>query len=347
MTIQNDFSLKDSLWYKIGGVAKYFISCTNGDDIREALKFVQKNNIQKVFVLGLGSNLIFTDEYFDGVVIQITSNQVYSSSEQSESRSDSGQARNISSRLRSNNNISINNEGLVECFAGNTLDDFIKFAFSNNLTGLEWAGGLPGTVGAAVRGNVGAFGGEIKDSVEKVDVLDYSAGSPVLKTVTNQELQFVYRGSLIKTNKKMVVVTAYFKLQKASIEEVVNARAVYDKNKQFRKDRHPLEYPNCGSVFKNLRDKEQIEKVLSIYPDLKEFVEKKWYGKVAVASLIEKLGLKGYKVGQAQVSEKHALFIVNLGDAKYKEVLQIISDIQQKFQSTFGFGLEVEVEIVN
>jgi len=150
----------------------------------------------------------------------------------------------------------------------------------------------------------------------------------------------------VKTQKQMVVIAARFGLQKATAAEIEAASDVYHHHIQQRKDNHPLEYPNCGSVFKNLRDKDQIEKVLAVYPDLREQVEKKWYGKVAVASVIERLGLKGYRVGNAQVSEKHALFIVNLGQAKAKDVLQIISDIQNKFQETFGFQLEVEVEIV-
>ena len=323
MQVKNDFSLKDSLWYKIGGTAKYFLTCQSPEDIEEALGFIKKNNIQKVFILGLGSNLVFTDDYFDGAVIQIA------------------QGRKGATEIKLNEN------GFVESFAGEIFDDVIQFALEHNLVGLEWAGGLPGTVGAAVRGNVGAFGGEIKDNLVTADVLDYSGETPSLKTLSNEDLQFVYRGSIVKTYKKMVVVSARFGLKKGTSEEVEKAREVYNKNIQFRKDRHPLEYPNCGSVFKNLRDKEQIEKVLSIYPDLKENVEKRWYGKVAAASLIEKLGLKGYRIGDAQVSEKHALFIVNLGHAKTKEVLQIISDIQQKFQGKFGFGLEVEVEIVN
>ncbi len=338
MTIENDFPLKDSLWYKIGGTAKYFITCESPEDIKEALEFIQKNNIQKVFILGLGSNLIFTDEYFDGAVICISSKRHPEQSEGSQLDS---------SVSPQNDSIKMTEDGLVESFTGEVLDDVIKFALDHSLIGLEWAGGLPGTVGAAVRGNVGAFGGEIKDSLTTVDVLDYSGEVPVFKTLNNEELQFVYRGSIVKTHKKMVVVGARFGLKKGTSEEVEKAWEVYNKNKQFRIDRHPLEFANCGSVFKNLRNKEKIEKVLSIYPDLKDNVEKKWYGKVAVASLIEKLGFKGYRIGDAQVSEKHALFIVNLGQAKTKEVLQIISDIQQKFQEKFGFSLEVEVEIVN
>jgi len=296
------------------------LECKSRKDIEETVAFIKEKNIEKVFVCGMGSNLIFTDDYFDGAVICL---------------SESG-----------NKDIAINQEGQVEAFAGESLDSVIQFGFERNLIGLEWAGGLPGTVGAGVRGNVGAYGGEIKDSLVSCDVIDYSEESPVFKKLDKDELQFVYRGSLIKTNKKMIVVAARFGLQKTDGAGMEAARDVYAKRIQQRKDNHPLEYPNCGSVFKNLRDPDQIEKVLSLYPDLQEDVEKKWHGKVAVASLIERLGLKGFRIGDAQVSEKHALFIVNLGHAKAKEVLEIINTIQKKFQETFGFTLETEVEIV-
>lgn len=321
MTVKNNFHIAQSLWYKIGGTAKVFLECKNREAILEAVKFIKDNTISKVFVCGMGSNLIFTDEYFDGAVINITASET--------------------------KDVSINEDGLVEAYAGESLDSVIQFGFERNLIGLEWAGGLPGTVGAAVRGNVGAYGGEIKDCLVSCDVIDFSEETPVLKKLTNEDLQFVYRGSLIKTHKKMVVVAARFSLKKATEAEMEAATDVYHLHMQQRKDNHPLEYPNCGSVFKNLRDPQQIEKALSVYQELRENVETKWHGKVAAASLIEKLGLKGFRIGDAQVSEKHALFIVNLGNAKSQEVLQVIDTVQQKFQETFGFQLETEVEIVS
>lgn len=321
MIVKNNFELSEILWYKIGGTAKYFLECKSRKDIEDALAFIKEKNIEKIFVCGLGSNLIFTDEYFDGAVICIKSNSPQ-------------------------NDIKIIDENNVEAFAGVLLDDVIQFAFAHNLIGLEWAGGLPGTLGAGVRGNVGAYGGEIKDSLVSADVLDYSGEIPVIKTLTNADLEFAYRESLVKKNKKMIVISAKFELRKVTTGELAAAKEVYNKNIQTRKERHPLEYPNCGSVFKNLREQEQIEKVLAVFPDLRESVEKKWYGKIAVASLIEKLGLKGFRIGDAQVSEKHALFIVNLGNARAKDVLEIIDTVQKKFQTTFGFTLEIEVEIV-
>ncbi len=319
MITHTDFDLAPLLWYKIGGKAKYLLECASKDDIEEAIDFIRKNNIEKVFVCGSGSNLIFTDHDFEGAVIMLKP-------------SSTGEG------------VFINDKGEVEAFAGESLDKVITFCLDHNLAGLEWAGGLPGTVGAGVRGNVGAYGSEIKDTLVAAEVLDYSGDTPILKTLTNLELQFAYRSSLVKTNKKMIVIMAKFELTK---EEAIDAaRDVYSRHIQNRRDNHPLEYPNCGSVFKNLRNPQEIEKVLSIYPELRENVEKKWHGKMAVAPLIEKLGLKGYHVGDAQVSEKHALFIVNLGHAKSKDVLEIIDTIQKKFQETFGFKLETEVEIV-
>jgi UDP-N-acetylmuramate dehydrogenase len=320
MQIHEDYPLADVLWYKIGGKAKYFLVCNNREDIVEALEFVEEKKPNRLFICGQGTNLIFTDEYFDGAVIQIVSSPGEST-------------------LRAQGN-------RVTAFSGVILGDLVDFAFDNHLTGLEWAGGLPGTVGAGVRGNVGAYGGEVKDSLISAEVIDYSGEKPELKTLTNADLQFVYRGSVVKTQKKMIVVSATFSLHQASEEELSAAMLVCEKNKQNRKDKHPLEYPNCGSVFKNLRKPEEIEKVVSVFPDLKDNVVKKWYGKVAVASLIEKFGLKGYRVGNAQISDKHALFIINLGGAKAKDVLQIIQHVKETFQKNFNFQPEVEVEIV-
>lgn len=343
MQIRNNFPLKETLWYKIGGTAEYLITCRSNEDISEAFEFIEKNKIGKIFIAGLGSNLLFSDENFDGAVIQIASNNSYSSSGE---QSDESRRLADGSRLRSNNNLFIDDEGLVNAFAGVTMEDLAEFSFERSLTGLEWAGGLPGTVGGAVRGNAGAYGGEIKDNLVSAEILDYSGDRPVIKTLTNGQLQFSYRNSFIKQNKKMVVISAKFRLEKTDESGLEKAREVYNKNIQNRKDKHPLEYPNTGSVFINPREKEQIEKILSVYPDLRESVEKKWYGKVAAATLIDRWGLKGHRVGDAQISEKHALFIVNLGNAKAADVLQIINTVKKKFFDTFGFELHVEVEIV-
>jgi UDP-N-acetylmuramate dehydrogenase len=144
----------------------------------------------------------------------------------------------------------------------------------------------------------------------------------------------------------MIVLFATFKLQEASADEVAQAREVYETHIQQRKDRHPLEYPNTGSVFKNIREPEKIAEVLRVFPDLEDQINTKWYGKVASASLIQRLGLQGFRVGDAEVSKKHALFIVNLHHATARDVTTVIDTVQKKFKETFGFTLEPEVEIV-
>lgn len=322
MQVINDVPLKEKLWYRIGGVAKFFITCSSREDILDAFDFIEKNKIEKIFIVGEGTNLLFADEYFDGLVLQITSYDI-------------------------SKDIGVMQDNVIEVFAGVKMEDLINFSLNNNFVGFEWGGGLPGTVGGAVRGNAGAYGGEIKDSLLSAEILDYSGGKPVIRTLTNSDLNFSYRNSLIKQNGKMIVISAKFKLQKTSSEDLKKAIDTRDRNTQNRKDKHPLEYPNTGSVFINPREEREIEKILSIYPDLSESVEKKWYGKVAVASLIDRWGLKGFRVGDAQISEKHALFIVNLGAAKAEDVLAVIETVRKKFFETLGFELKIEVEIVN
>lgn len=332
MTIYNNFQLSNILWYKIGGKTKYLLEAYSKDDIYQAIDFIQKNKIKKMFICGLGSNLIFTDEYYDGAVIRISAN---------ENNAKPG------SEWDPANNIRISDDNKLTAFAGTTLDTVIQFSLQNNLTGLEWAGGLPGTVGAAVRGNVGAFGGEIKDTLASAEILELEDGTVKLRNLSNQELNFVYRGSIVKEKKgKMIVVSARFNLQPSDEETVEKAKNIYVKNIQHRKDRHPLEYPNCGSVFKNIRDKEKIQTILQVFPDIQEKIDNQWYGKIASGYLIQRLGLQGLRIGDAEISMKHALFIVNLGQAKAKDVLTIIDIIQTKFTETFGFKLEPEVEIV-
>lgn len=321
MNVHQDFSLSDILWYRIGGVAKYVLDIENKEDVFEAIKFVQVHKPNKVLVIGLGSNLLVSDDYYDGVVLRFVRSQNSSSS------------------------ITVYDNTIV-AFAGETLDDVIKTSFEHNLIGLEWAGGLPGTVGASVRGNVGAFGGEIKDAVLEVHIVDIDNPDAGVQILTKEQLNFVYRGSKVKKEKNLLVVSVKFSLKKSTNEEVQNAKQAYLKNISYREENHPLEYPSCGSTFKNIVDKKGVEEVLSIYPELKEKVETKWHGKVSIASIIEKLGFLGFKIGNAQVSPKHANFIVNLGEATFSDVYKIIQAIREEFYDVFGFELEVEAEIV-
>ncbi len=319
MIIHENYELAPLLWYKIGGKARYLLECRSSEDILQALSFIEKNNIANIFFLGIGSNLIFTDEYFDGAIIYCAKPEIPSFKTDGET---------------------------VTSYAGEILGDLILYTFDQNLIGLEWAGGLPGTVGAAVRGNVGAFGGEIKDSVVSVDIAQVADGKVDVKTLSNQELNFSYRTSTIKLAENMIVMSATFLLQKTSDEGVASAREIYNKNIAYRHNRHPLELPNCGSVFKNISRRSDVEKVLAVWPDIQDKVKNDWYGKVSMGYIINRLGFNEYRIGNAQVSSKHNNFIVNLGEAKADNVKAIITEIQEKVFNTFGFTPEVEVEIV-
>lgn len=327
MKIIENAKMSDYLWYKIGGIAKFLIQCESQKDILEAFKFIKKESlpaskagIEKYFVAGLGSNLLFTDEYYDGAVVQISSE-------------DSSQIKLI-------------NENTIEAFAGATLDSVVRFAFDNNLVGLEWAGGLPGTVGAAVRGNIGAFGGEIKDIFSGAEVLDTSTSHLEIKNLNKRDVRFSYRSSTVKKNHNMVVLSVLFTLEKANDAKTSRARQVYLTNISYRNNKHPMDLPSTGSSFKNINNPAEIEKILAVFPDIEQEIKIKWHGKVSMGYLNKRLDLSGLQIGMAQISNKHSNFIVNLGGATFSDVKNIIDKIQKTFQEVFGFTPEPEVEIV-
>ncbi|HVA96540.1 MAG TPA: UDP-N-acetylmuramate dehydrogenase [Candidatus Acidoferrales bacterium] len=319
MQIHKDFDLSQVLWFRIGGKAQYFLHCTGRKDIFKALDFVEEHHPKRIFVCGQGSNLIFTDDFFDGVVIQIGS----------------GTKPQISF-----------SDTLATAFAGEPLDTLIQLSLNHKLHGLEWAGGLPGTVGAGIRGNVGAFGGEIKDSLVQAEVLEFDDKNIDVLEMKNEDFHFSYRHSVVKEHKNMIVTAAQFQLAPADTQELVKARSVYAGNIDYRKTHHPLEYPNCGSVFKNIKKSDDVAKVVDIWPDIRSLVKEKWHGKVSMGYIINRLGFSGYTIGKARVSEKHTNFINNLGGATSQDVLTIIKRIQEMVEETFTFTPEVEVEIV-
>lgn len=321
MTIYNNFPLKEILYYKIGGRAKVVLKIESREDLAEALEFINKSKAKRILAVGLGSNLLVADSFFDGAVLWF--------------------AQPASSTLK------INNDGLVEVFASETLDKLINFSFDNNLVGLEWAGGLPSTIGGSIRGNVGAFGGEIKDNLAKVKIFEINNGSLAQKDFSNSDLKFSYRSSLIKERKNLIISTAFFKLNPATKKEVEEARKKYLYYINYRNQKHPTNFPSCGSVFKNIREKEKVEKIISVWSDIQEQVKNNWYGKVSFGYITNRLGFSGFKIGNAEVSEKHANYIVNIGGAKFEDVLSIIEKIKDKFYEVFGFLPEIEVEIVS
>ncbi|MBI4080881.1 MAG: UDP-N-acetylmuramate dehydrogenase [Candidatus Levybacteria bacterium] len=320
MTIHQDFPLQDLLYYRIGGNAAYVLEVSSHEDIVSAFSFIKEKNIARFLVVGLGSNLLMPDEDFDGAIVHVTKSM--------------------------QEDIRLREDGLIESFAGQTLDDLIQFSFANKFLGLEILGGLPSTVGGAIRGNAGAFGVEMKDVVAVVEVLDLSNAELTTHELIQEQCQFAYRDSIFKKNPNLIILKGVFKLVPASAVDVAIARETYQDKIHYRTVNHPTEYPSCGSVFKNIREPEKVQQIIAVWPDIKESVETKWHGKVSMGYVNKRLGFLGTEVGGAMITDKHANYISNVHGAKAADVLTIIEQIRTKFRQTFGFYPELEAEIV-
>lgn len=322
MQIFENKPLRELLYYKIGGPARYVLTIEKSTDVDEAIAFIKEKNIHNILPVGLGANLLIHESPFEGAVLWFCHGK-------KEDIRDFG-------------------EGVIEVFAGTSLADVTEYGFAHNLIGLEWAGGLPSTIGAAIRGNAGAFGGEMKDVIERVTVLERTDNELTQRVLMPSDLQFGYRNSLVKQNKNLIIISARLQMKHLTDEAMVTkAQEVYEGNISYRQERHPVEYPSCGSVFKNIRESQEVEKMLAIWPDMQEQVKTKWYNKVSMGYTINRLGLSGMQVGGAQISPKHTNYIVNVSNAKFDDVVTLIETIKKKFHETFGFYPEPEVEIIS
>lgn len=290
--------------FKIGGVAKFFAEVKNEEEIMEAVKYAKDNNLE-IFVLGGGSNVLISDKGFDGLVIKIKNSQI------------------------------IFNDTEIVCEAGVPLAKLINSSIENSLSGLEWAVGIPGTVGGAVRGNAGAYGKEISANVAEIKVLDIGKDMPEIKVYSPRECKFDYRSSIVKENKNLIVISVKLKLNKGDRDKSREDVAGIIKK---RIDSQPKGF-SVGSFFKNpvVDNKEIIEK-------FEHDTEVKMRGdKLPAGWFIQDLGFKGKKIGGAQVSEKHANFLINTGDASAEDVIILSSFLKQKVRDSYGVQLEEEV----
>lgn len=213
--------------------------------------------------------------------------------------------------------LSLREEGkdgvLLLAGAGCPLSELVSLAMREALTGMEFCAGIPGSVGGAIRMNAGAYGGEIKDIVESVHLLDTSGG---IRSAARDELPFAYR--TLDLPAETIIIGAAIRLRRSETEKIAGrVREIIG----MRKEKHPLEFRNAGSVFKNPRD-------------------------CSAGRLIEEAGLKGIRIGDAQVSEKHANFIVNRGHATAADILRLVALIQQRVLEKTGRTLETEVKII-
>jgi len=269
--------------FKTGGNADIFVRAHSIDEIKSVLKVIKDNNIL-LFVLGNGTNLLVKDEGFRGIILQIKLEDIKI------------------------------NDTLVSVQSGVKNAILAKKLLDNSLTGFEFAAGIPGTIGGAIKMNAGAYGSEIKDIVEEVTYLDYEGN---LHTISNLECDFSYRHSKF-FNEKAIVIETKLKLDKGSKEEI---QEKMNELASQRKEKQPIEYPSAGSTFK--RGENYI-----------------------TAKLIDECGLKGYSIGGAQVSEKHAGFIINKGNSTSKDVLDLIEYVKATVKEKTNEDIKLEIEVI-
>lgn len=281
-------NLKNYNTYKIDTNCKYLVLPNTIDKLINLINYLNKNNISYM-ILGNGSNVILPDEYYNGVIIC----------------------------LKKLDNINIDNN-IVEVDAGVMLPKLVLETINNNLKGLEWAYGIPGTVGGSIYGNAGAYLSEIMEFVISVKVLDKNGN---IKILNKNDIKYDYRTTSFKedNNKEYIILSAKLQLEDGNKEESLNK---IEDRKQRRIDSQPLNYPSAGSVFRN-PNKE-----------------------LPAGKLIEEANFKGYRIGGAEVSVKHANFIINIDNAKSSDIKKLINIIKEKIKEINNIELKCEQEII-
>lgn len=304
--IEENVPLAPLTTFKIGGPARYFIRVKSVEQLQEALELAKKNS-WPIFVLAGGSNLIINDAGFAGLVVAIEINSWHL-------------------------------EGInLTSGASTSMKELVDGSIEAGLAGLEWAGGLPGSFGGAIRGNAGAFGGEIKDIVSSVRSIEMSSDKEIIRD--NAACQFAYRDSLFKRVGE-VIIGATVTLRPGNKTEL---RRLANDHIQYRRDKHPMEYPNAGSIFKNVPLEQVSKQHLPLFADA---VKNDPFPIVPTAKIIAVAGLKGLRVGDAQLSEKHSNYMVNLGTASAVDLITLIEKVKTEIRSKYQIQLEVEPELV-
>ena len=287
--------------FQIGGPAKFFVIVEETDKLVGLLNFLSGEGIDYL-VMGGGSNLLFSDDGFDGVVIKLTTYNL---------------------ELTTNT---------IQADAGVKIGSVLNMTMQNGLSGFEWAAGVPGTVGGAVRGNAGAYGGSTSDNLLKAEIWENGE----VREITKEECGFKYRGSYFKSNPNAIVLRAWFQFILGDKVAVVSKVQGY---LERRKNRFPP-YPSAGCFFANIK--------LDKWPGDKSILLPKFFeiGEVPVGWIVEQVGCKGLKVGGAMVSDQHCNFIVNVDKATQADILNLVAEISERVYNKFGVELRKEVEIV-
>ncbi len=297
-------SLEDYVTIRTKGIAEYFFEAETVEEIISALKAAHDMDLP-FFILGGGSNTIFPS-YYNGVVILMKMSEF-------EIKKESSGVYLLSQ-------------------AGAFLPRVARKVTEEGGVGMEWAAGVPGTIGGAIRGNAGAFDTFINSFLQKVETLNVNTFEK--NYLSGKECFFNYRESIFKKRKDLLILSAEMKFPygeeaKEKMEEIL----------RYRQENHPSA-PSAGSFFKNPQVKPDF---FEKFPEMKKFKEK---GFIPAAFLIEKSGMKGKSVGGAQVSTKHANFIINKGGATYEDIVKLTEEVKEKVKENFGISLKEEVEFM-
>ena len=285
-TVYKNAELKKYTSFKIGGPCPLIIDINSTNALSAILKYINKNNIRHM-VLGKGSNVLCDDKGYNGVILHLGTDF---------------------SRITSNDDNSLTVE------AGCSLITLCRYALKSSLSGLEFAYGIPGSVGGAVYMNAGAYGGEMRDVITCVECIDQDGQ---IHNFNADKLELSYRHSIFQEN-GYIITKATFQLEYCNPLEIQREMNDYINR---RKSKQPLEYPSAGSTFKR---------------PVGQFAGK----------LIQDSGLKGFQVGGAMISEKHSGFVINYDNATSADVLKLISEVQNTVKEKTGYFLECEVEII-
>ena len=292
LEIKQNEPLSKHTTFAIGGPAKYFAVAKTKEEVLEAIDFAESKKLP-FFVLGGGSNLLVNDGGYDGLIIKIQIGGVKVG------------------------------EDMITAGAGALLSQLVNESANKGLSGLEWAVGIPGTIGGAVNGNAGAYGRSVSESVDEITVLVKDGGGWKEKKYSNKECGFEYRKSKFKhLANREIILEAILKLRKSDTEKV---RDEIRNTILQRKGKIPAQ-PSAGCVFKNIKKDGHLV--------------------VAAGKLVEECGLNGVKSGNAEIPHLHGNYVVNLGGAKAEDVLKLINLSKQKVKDRFNLELEEEIIVM-
>lgn len=297
--------MKKHTSFKIGGNADLFVKVKKIDEIKYILEFVNKNKV-KLTVIGNGSNILVTDKGIRGIVMKIDLQGIDIQKKVEDN------VVQLQDKMVAEETVNYNyNQAIVTVGAGVKLGKLAQILLKEGIEGFEFASGIPGSCGGAIRMNAGAYGKEMKDVVLETIYIDREGN---LHTVKNNEQEFSYRKSMFSEHEYIILSTKL--ILNYGIKEQIKAKM--DEYAASRKEKQPIEFPSAGSTFKRGED----------------FI---------TAKLIDECGLKGYRIGNAEVSKKHAGFIINIGDATAQDVMDLIEYVKKQIYEKTNKKIELEI----